>query len=43
MIYRVRLTPSLELSPALQFVFDPAQNPGDDLIVVPGVRLALVF
>jgi porin len=43
MIYRVRLTPTLELSPDLQLVFDPAQNPGDDLIVVPGVRLALVF
>jgi porin len=43
MIYRVRLTPTLELSPDLQLVFDPAQNPGDDLIVVLGVRLALVF
>jgi hypothetical protein len=43
MIYRVRLTPTLELSPDLQLVFDPAQNPGDDLIVVPGVRFAFVF
>jgi carbohydrate-selective porin OprB len=43
MIYRVRLTPTLELSPDLQLVFDPSQNPGDDLVVVPGVRLALVF
>jgi hypothetical protein len=43
LIYRIRLTPTLELSPDLQLVFDPAQNPGDDLIVVPGIRLAFVF
>lgn len=43
LIYRIRLTPTLELSPDLQLVFDPAQNPGDGLIVVPGIRLAFVF
>lgn len=41
--YRFQLTPTLELTPDLQIVFDPAGNPDDDVVFVPGIRLALVF
>ena len=42
-VYRFQLTPTLELSADFQFVFDPAANPQDDFVFVPGVRFAFVF
>jgi porin len=41
--YRVQLTKTLELSPDLQLILNPASNPDTDTIVVPGIRLTLVF
>jgi porin len=41
--YRVHFWGSISLTPDLQFVFDPADNPGDDLVVIPGVRLQMKF
>jgi len=43
LFYRVRLSPSIELTPDLQLVFDPANNLGDDLVVIPGIRLTFFF
>ena len=34
---------AISITPDLQLVFDPADNPGDDFVVVPGVRLHLKF
>ena len=43
LFYRVHFWGSISLTPDLQFVFDPASNPGDDLVVIPGVRLQMKF
>jgi len=43
LVYRLQLTKTLELSPDLQFVLNPSGNRDSDAIVVPGVRLTLVF
>jgi carbohydrate-selective porin OprB len=40
--YRFRITPTVELSPDLQLVINPAAN-GDDVIFIPGLRLTLVL
>jgi porin len=41
--YRIALSPSIDLTPDLQIVFDPAYNEQDDLVFIPGVRLAFRF
>jgi len=41
--YRIALTHTLELSPDLQIVIDPASNRTTDTIWVPGVRLTFIF
>jgi porin len=41
--YRLQLTKTLELTPNLQFVLDPASNPDSDTIVIGGVRLTMPF
>ena len=42
-LYRVEIAKAISITPDLQLVFDPADNPGDDFVVVPGVRLHLKF
>jgi porin len=41
--YRLQLTKTLELSPNLQVVLDPASNPDSDTIVIGGIRLTMPF
>jgi len=41
--YRVRLTETLTVSPDLQLVFDPLDNPDKDVLVVGAVRLQFTF
>lgn len=41
--YRLALSPSIEITPDLQIVLDPANNAADDTVVVGGVRLHLSF
>jgi len=41
--YRISLSPSVALTPDLQVVFNPAANPRNDVVVIPGVRLAFRF
>jgi porin len=41
--YRVEIAKAISITPDLQLVFDPANNPGDDIVVVPGIRLQLKF
>jgi hypothetical protein len=41
--YRVQLTQTVELSPDLQVLFNPAANRGTDTVVVPGIRFTMVF
>ena len=41
--YRLQLTKTLELSPDIQIVLNPGSNRGTDTIVVPGIRLTMVF
>jgi carbohydrate-selective porin OprB len=43
LFYRIEIVKAVSLTPDLQLVFDPSNNPDDDLVVVPGVRLQLVF
>ena len=42
-LYRVEIAKAISITPDLQLVFDPADNPGDDFVVVPGVRLHIKF
>jgi carbohydrate-selective porin OprB len=39
----VQLTKTVELSPDLQILFNPAANRGTDAAVVPGGRFTMVF
>ena len=41
--YRIQLTKTLELTPDLQLLFDPASNRTTDTIAVPGVRFTMIF
>jgi porin len=43
LFYRIEVVKAVLLTPDLQIVFDPANNPDDDVVVVPGIRLQLVF
>jgi porin len=43
LFYRLEIVKSISITPDLQLVFDPANNPGDDVVVVPGIRLHLKF
>jgi carbohydrate-selective porin OprB len=42
-LYRVAITPSLALTPDLQVVFDPAENPDTSTIWVAGLRFTASF
>jgi len=42
-LYRLEIVKSITLTPNLQLVFDPANNAGDDVVVVPGIRLLMKF
>ncbi len=42
-LYRIEITPHLELTPDLQVIFDPAQNPDTNTIWVAGIRLSARF
>jgi porin len=42
-LYRVEIAKAISITPDLQLVFDPADNPGDDFVVVPGIRLHIKF
>jgi carbohydrate-selective porin OprB len=39
----LEIVKSITLTPNLQLVFDPASNAGDDVVVVPGIRLLMKF
>ncbi|MFP6578602.1 MAG: carbohydrate porin [Myxococcota bacterium] len=41
--YRYSIAPSLEISPDLQLVLHPAQNPSANVVWVPGIRLTVGF
>lgn len=41
--YRVQVTPHTNLSPDIQVIFDPSENPAEDTIVVGSARLRTVF
>jgi carbohydrate-selective porin OprB len=43
LFYRVEIVKAITITPDLQLVFDPANNLGDDIVVVPGVRVLLKF
>jgi porin len=43
LFYRLELSPSIALTPDLQIVFDPANNPNNDTILIGGVRLEMRF
>jgi carbohydrate-selective porin OprB len=42
-LYRVGLAKGISITPDLQLVFDPADGADHDFVVVPGIRLHLVF
>ena len=42
-LYRVGLAKGISITPDLQLVFDPAEGADHDFVVVPGIRLHLVF
>ena len=42
-LYRFELAKAISITPDLQLVFDPADNPDNDFAVVPGIRLLLKF
>jgi carbohydrate-selective porin OprB len=42
-MYRLQLTKTLELTPNLQLVLDPASNQDTDTIVIGGIRLTMPF
>jgi porin len=41
--YRVEIVKSVTISPDLQLVFDPADDPYHDFVVVPGIRLHMTY
>lgn len=41
--YRYHVTPHFAVTPNLQLIVDPALSPGEDLLVVPGIRARLAF
>jgi porin len=41
--YRFAIRPWIQLSPDLQIVVDPASNPKDNVVFVPGIRLSMSF
>ena len=41
--YRLQLTPEIAVTPDLQVIFDPSQNPSKDRITVIGARVRLVI
>jgi carbohydrate-selective porin OprB len=43
LFYRLEIAKAISITPDLQLVFDPANNSGDDFVVVPGIRLLLKF
>jgi porin len=43
LFYRLEIAKAISITPDLQLVFDPANNPDDDVVVVPGIRLLLKF
>ena len=43
LFYRLQVTPEFQLTPDLQFILFPSQNPGDDFIAVFGMRARLAF
>jgi porin len=43
LFYRLEIAKAISITPDLQLVFDPANNPGDDFVVVPGIRLLIEF
>ncbi len=43
LFYRVHLAKAISITPNLQLVLDPADNPDDDVAVVGGVRLLVEF
>jgi len=43
LFYRVELVKTISITPDLQLVFDPANNPDDEFTVVPGIRLVVIF
>jgi carbohydrate-selective porin OprB len=42
-LYQLEIVKAISLTPNLQLVFDPANNAGDDVVVVPGIRMLLKF
>ena len=43
LFYRVEVAKSISITPDLHLVFNPADNPGHDFVIVPGIRLLLKF
>ena len=43
LFYRIQATESLAITPDIQYLINPAQNPQDDNIFVIGARARLVF
>ena len=43
LFYRLQLAQNLALTPSVQVLIDPAQNPNDDAITVFGLRGRLTF
>ena len=41
--YRFSLTPTITLTPDLQVLIDPAQNPDHDVILILGIRARINF
>lgn len=41
--YRIQLTSEIQLTPDIQFIFNPSLNPSEDLIVVVGGRARFTF
>ena len=41
--YRFQVTPHTNLTPDLQVIFDPSENPAEETIVVGGMRLRTLF
>ena len=42
-LYRVGIAEGISITPDLQLVFDPADGPDHDFVVVPGIRVRLAF
>ncbi len=43
LLYRIQITHTLELTPDLQLILDPADNPGDDEVFIAGIRLTMLY